>query len=1224
MKLSEMSLVGGRVLADLMSACRRWNESGSGPVDTVHHQFALCAAGRPDAAAAEDATGTLTYRQLDAASNRVARLLIDRGLRREEIVAVICADTAALLTGLLGALKAGGAYCPIDPAWPSQRVELVLNDVNARFVLFDRACVRMANRMQWQCESLETVVCLDSAQVEGEIEQTGEKMRVELWDHVGQQAFDAISAGGWKSSYTGEWLSAAVMDEYARNAETKLAPLLDRRTRVLEVGCGSGLTLARVAPRVGRYCATDLSSEVLAWAQSVARERQLDNVRFANVPAHAVDGVDMGPFDVVIINSVIQCFSGHNYLRDVIRKVVDLVDETGWIFLGNLFDEQLRKDFLESLRQHRALDSQALTKTDFSEELFVHRDFLSDLQHDFPAIASIATSGLIASEDSELSRFTFDALMRLDKRQGASQPIRPRVKKQVDLRVIGSCPATPIEERSSPESSAYVMYTSGSSGVPKGVVVPHRAIGRLVVNSNYATLSAADRILMTGSVAFDASTFEIWGALLNGGTLVRPPGTTRLDPKEMARWIDRYSITTMWLTARLFDSYVEADVAMFAGLRQLLVGGERLSVPHVNRVRTAHPGLIVVNGYGPTENTTFTSCHVVERSDHSEIPIGRPVPGTSVWILDGEMRPVPIGVHGEVFAGGQGLARGYLNDPSLTATRFVPNPFDHGTRLYRTGDRGRWTADGTIEFCGRVDEQVKFHGYRIEPGEIEARIREQPGVRQAVVCLRRTAALDAALVAYVTGSVTGDAITSALRRELPEPMVPAFCVVLDQLPLTGTGKIDLRALPDPILSSASTPHRVTTEGEKAIAAAWHEVLGRYDISVHDDFFRLGGDSIGLIRVLGKLRASGWDAEIHDLFRHHTVAGLATALRPVGKKGETPPVGAVRQLRVQTAPGAAWETETEAVVAQCCQELPAADALSPSDRLVDVDGRRLEVAALVAAIRQRLNVDIPVAAVHGSPTVRRLADAIIDAARTGTALADETMVLLGGDAAAPAVFALPPGTGDVLSYIPLASRWPDLRVYAFNFIEPADRLTRYADLIEATQPDGSCVLLGYSGGGNLAFHLAAELERRRRRVASIVMIDSARILEPYPFLERQIRKTAADFLAHPAIRLYCATPALRDQVTRRILTYYRLLSCTRDTHTVAADIHVLLSAGGQMEGTDGGQSMTAWSSATRGRFGLHQGEGAHNQMLLEPAVAANAGLLRSMLDGAFSAGPVAGG
>ncbi len=264
------------------------------------------------------------------------------------------------------------------------------------------------------------------------------------------------------------------------------------------------------------------------------------------------------------------------------------------------------------------------------------------------------------------------------------------------------------------ESLAYVMYTSGSTGKPKGSLISHRSILRLVLNTNYISLDESDRILQTGSVAFDASTFEIWGSLLNGGCLCLPHESGILDPLEMKRLVRKHGITTMWLTAGLFNQFAETDTDIFKGLKKLLVGGERLSFPHVNKIREHHPTLTIINGYGPTENTTFTTCHRIEKVYEGDIPIGRPVSNTTVIILDTNDGLVPIGVAGEICTGGDGLARGYLNDPVLTADKFVPNPFKEGERLYRTGDSGRWLPDGTIEYLERNDDQVKIRGYRVE------------------------------------------------------------------------------------------------------------------------------------------------------------------------------------------------------------------------------------------------------------------------------------------------------------------------------------------------------------------------------------------------------------------------------------------------------------------------------------------------------------------------------
>jgi amino acid adenylation domain-containing protein len=291
------------------------------------------------------------------------------------------------------------------------------------------------------------------------------------------------------------------------------------------------------------------------------------------------------------------------------------------------------------------------------------------------------------------------------------------------------------------------MYTSGSTGAPKGVVVPHRAVLRLVLAADFVELGPAETLLHLAPAAFDASTLEIWGALLTGGRLALfPPEPPSLE--ALAAFLRRHGVTTAWLTAGLFHQMVDAGPEALAGLRQLLAGGDALSVPHVGRLLRAHPSLALVNGYGPTENTTFSCCHRVHPDDaeRASIPIGRPIPGSTARVLDAAMRPVPVDVPGELYVGGDGLARGYLGAPGPTAARYLPDPFGGppGARLYRTGDRARWRPDGTLEFLGRIDQQVKIRGYRVEPGEVEAALCATPTSRRPWCSSRRTPRASAA------------------------------------------------------------------------------------------------------------------------------------------------------------------------------------------------------------------------------------------------------------------------------------------------------------------------------------------------------------------------------------------------------------------------------------------------------------------------------------------------
>jgi aspartate racemase len=397
------------------------------------------------------------------------------------------------------------------------------------------------------------------------------------------------------------------------------------------------------------------------------------------------------------------------------------------------------------------------------------------------------------------------------------------------------------------ENLAYLMYTSGSTGPPKAVAVVHYNVTRLVKGANYVEIGTKDVFLHLAPLAFDASTFEIWGALLNGAKLVLYPDPI-LDLAKLGRLIAGEGVTIVWLTAGLFNRVVDESLQLLAPLKQLLAGGDVLSVPHVKKVLQSLP-CRMINGYGPTECTTFSVCFRIPdaASIDATVPIGRPISNTQAYILDDDLALIQPGEVGELYIGGDGLARGYLRRPGLTAERFVANPYGPpGTRLYRTGDLVRLSKRGVIEFIARADRQLKVRGYRIEPGEIEEALLSLTGVRGALIVASPDASGDKRLVAYLTGdsgAVPETAeLRSSLRTKLPDHMIPAAFVVLDEFKLTPNGKIDRDALPAPDWRPAprNKPGLPRSPLEKSIARLWSDMLGADDIRLHDDFFALGG------------------------------------------------------------------------------------------------------------------------------------------------------------------------------------------------------------------------------------------------------------------------------------------------------------------------------------------------------------------------------------------------
>ncbi len=452
-----------------------------------------------------------------------------------------------------------------------------------------------------------------------------------------------------------------------------------------------------------------------------------------------------------------------------------------------------------------------------------------------------------------------------------------------------------------PDSIAYVMYTSGSTGRPKGAAIPHRGVLRLVCDGGVVDAPEEETFLQFAPISFDASTFEIWGALLNGGRLVvHPPDTPSLE--DLGRFIVEHRVTTLWLTSSLFQQMVDGPIESLAGVRQLLAGGDVLSPEHVRRFLRRFPGHVLINGYGPTENTTFTCCHRLTREEDvgATVPIGRPIGNTRVHVVDRHLQPVPVGVPGELLTGGDGLALGYLGQPDLTRERFIRDPFspDPAARLYRTGDLARHRPDGAIEFLGRLDHQAKIRGYRIEPGEVEAVLRRREGVRDAAVVLHRRPDGDKVLVAYVVGDAsagravdggtadpTVDAWLAGLREfargHLPEFMVPSRLLRLEAMPLNPNGKLDRGALPDPDHAIARTSALVAprSEPEERLALIFREVLGLERVGIHDHFFAdLGGHSLRATQLVSRIRESfDIDLPLRAVFDAPTVAGLAVLI-----------------------------------------------------------------------------------------------------------------------------------------------------------------------------------------------------------------------------------------------------------------------------------------------------------------------------------------------------------
>ncbi|MBK8551800.1 MAG: amino acid adenylation domain-containing protein [Ignavibacteria bacterium] len=437
-----------------------------------------------------------------------------------------------------------------------------------------------------------------------------------------------------------------------------------------------------------------------------------------------------------------------------------------------------------------------------------------------------------------------------------------------------------------PDNLAYVIYTSGSTGRPKGVTVTQKNVVSLVKGIDYVTLTKDDKLLSTGSSSFDATTFEYWGMLLNGGQLVLCTEKILLEIDQLKEEIIKRKINRMWFTSSWFNQLLETDITLFSGLETILVGGEKLSEYHIQKLRQAYPGMEIINGYGPTENTTFSLTYrITDKKIDGSIPIGYPLNNRKAYILDEREQIVPIGVPGEICLSGAGLSRGYLNRPDQTEERFINNPFskESGTRMYKTGDLGRWLSDGSIEYLGRKDEQVKIRGYRIELGEIENVLQESGMISQAAVVVHENEAGDKTLVCYVIplDSFDKSSVISYLRGRLPEYMIPSLWVEAEHFVLTPNGKINKKVLPSVAEAEQISNKYIAprNEFEEKLAVIWQDILHIEKAGIEDDFFESGGHSLLAMRLISAIRKElKLEIAVKELFSNPTIGELAQVLQ----------------------------------------------------------------------------------------------------------------------------------------------------------------------------------------------------------------------------------------------------------------------------------------------------------------------------------------------------------
>ena len=810
-------------------------------------------------------------------------------------------------------------------------------------LISENTCNDIADTLFWESRGLEIIILLDSYNIHTSKKEASFK---KVWNHVAARTSEAINDYGWLSSYTGAAFSIPEMQEYVQNFKTKLAPWLNLRSRVLEIGCGHGILLFELAPQVAYYHATDPADIILEKNRERIQRTGITNTGLQAIAASEIGQTSEKDFDVIVCSSVVHYFPDTIYLEQVIKDAIGLLKEEGIIYLDDLMDLGQKDNFIASVQEYKKEHPQAKAKTDWSNDLFIGAAFFDFLQAKYPEIISIDITRKTGAISNELTRFRYDVLLKVNKTAtGVSAQKRGNKEryvyediftKQVAVNDITGPSATIIAELPgeiathhelqtfqksnigidiNANDTCYIIYTSGTTGKPKGVMIHHAGmINHLYAKVNDLAITANDVIAQTAPVSFDISIWQLLACLIKGGSTCIIEREKVLQPPLLLNDLTHGGVTIFEsvpsLLVNMLETVQEEQLAVLGKLKWMILTGEQLSVSLVKNWFAVFPHTRLLNAYGPTEASDDITHYLVEYPSEGQlsVPVGKPVQNMHIYILDNNLHLCPVGVRGEICVAGIGVGKGYWKDTDKTRKAFIANCVEESlpntcfSMIYKTGDVGYFQENGNVVCLGRTDSQVKIRGFRIELGEIEARMAEYPLIHESVV-ISDGKEDDKYLAAYFVASVEIDidVLKKFLLQKLPAYMVPAYYVQLKKIPVTVNGKLNRKALPDPQAGLTDEYVLPANAIEAHLVTIWAEILKieKEKISTHTSFFDLGGHSLKATVLVNKMQKQfGLEVPLKEIFDKQNIRDISDYIITVKQiEDQTAPVNELIEISI---------------------------------------------------------------------------------------------------------------------------------------------------------------------------------------------------------------------------------------------------------------------------------------------------------------------------------------